>query len=108
MPTYSYRCKKCEHFFDVFHGINAEPKIKCEECGSAATERQIGTGSGIIFKGSGFYETDYKNKKGKKAESGTSSTKAKESGGSDSKKSSSDSKSSSKSGGESSAKSSKS
>lgn len=64
MPTYTYACKKCGHFFDVFHSISATPAINCEECESPKTERQLGTGAGIIFKGSGFYETDYKTKKG--------------------------------------------
>lgn len=65
MPTYSYECSGCGHKFDVFHGINATPALKCEECGSKKVVRQIGTGSGVIFKGGGFYETDYKTKKGK-------------------------------------------
>ncbi len=64
MPTYSYQCKKCSHTFDVFHGMSATPKIKCEACGGR-TERLLGTGAGLIFKGSGFYETDFKEKKGK-------------------------------------------
>lgn len=63
MPTYSYECGSCGHVFDVFHGMSAEPKVKCEECGKKCN-RLMGTGAGIIFKGSGFYETDYKDKKG--------------------------------------------
>ncbi len=59
MPTYSYECKKCSHTFDLFHAITADPSVKCPECGSKC-RRLIGTGAGIIFKGSGFYETDYK------------------------------------------------
>ena len=66
MPTYTYKCKKCTHEMDVFHSISAEPEICCESCGDSPMERLIGTGSGIIFKGSGFYETDYK-KDGKSA-----------------------------------------
>ena len=69
MPTYTYECKSCGHEHDVFHGISAKPRVKCEECG-APCKRLLGTGSGIIFKGSGFYETDYKQKSGKPAESG--------------------------------------
>ncbi len=68
MPTYTYACKKCNHEFDAFHCMSATPKMKCESCGSVRVERQLGTGSGIIFKGSGFYETDFKEKKGKKPE----------------------------------------
>lgn len=64
MPTYTYACSKCGHSFDVFHAMSATPKIKCEECGASA-KKQLGTGAGFIFKGSGFYETDFKDKKGK-------------------------------------------
>ncbi|HNR33698.1 MAG TPA: zinc ribbon domain-containing protein [Candidatus Hydrogenedentes bacterium] len=67
MPTYSYQCKKCGHVQDLFHAINANPRVKCEACGGAC-KRLLGTGAGIIFKGSGFYQTDYK-KDGKKAAS---------------------------------------
>ncbi len=59
MPTYSYECKKCAHVTAVFHGISATPTVKCSECGGA-TRRLLGSGAGLIFKGSGFYETDYK------------------------------------------------
>jgi len=64
VPTYTYACAKCGHSFDVFHPMTANPQVKCEACGSRRCERQLGTGAGIIFKGSGFYETDYKGKKG--------------------------------------------
>ena len=63
MPTYTYECKKCGHEMDVFHSITASPRPKCEECGGSC-RRLLGSGAGIIFKGSGFYETDYKEKKG--------------------------------------------
>lgn len=59
MPTYSYECKRCHAVQDVFHGITAEPRVKCGACGGPA-RRLIGNGAGVIFKGSGFYETDYK------------------------------------------------
>jgi putative FmdB family regulatory protein len=59
VPTYSYECKKCSHTFDLFHGITADPSVKCPECASKC-RRLLGIGAGIIFKGSGFYETDYK------------------------------------------------
>ncbi|MCC6695766.1 MAG: zinc ribbon domain-containing protein [Candidatus Hydrogenedentes bacterium] len=75
MPTYTYQCQKCDNLFDVFHAMSATPKLKCEACGSAKTKRLIGTGAGIIFKGSGFYETDYK-KSGKKEASGGSDAKS--------------------------------
>ncbi len=63
VPTYSYECSKCAHVQDVFHAMSASPRIKCEQCGGR-TNRLIGKGAGIIFKGSGFYETDFKEKKG--------------------------------------------
>lgn len=74
MPTYTYACKKCGHVFDVFHAMSASPKVKCETCGKSPCEKQLGTGAGFIFKGSGFYETDFKDKKGtpEKKESGES------------------------------------
>ena len=61
MPTYEYECFGCGHVFDVFHTMTAKPRIKCPECGGR-TKKLIGAGAGIIFKGSGFYETDYKRK----------------------------------------------
>ena len=63
MPTYEYECTVCGHVFDVFHNMTAKPRIKCLECGGR-TKKLIGAGAGIIFKGSGFYETDYKRKSG--------------------------------------------
>lgn len=62
MPTYDYKCNECGHMLEAFHGITDDPLSKCPECGNHALERLIGGGAGIIFKGSGFYETDYKNK----------------------------------------------
>jgi len=60
MPTYTYQCKKCEAVRDVFHSMSESPRVKCEACGSTRMTRLLGTGAGILFKGSGFYETDYK------------------------------------------------
>lgn len=89
MPTYSYQCQKCETVLNVFHSMSATPRISCEQCGSRRMKRLIGSGAGIIFKGSGFYQTDYKNGSQKKSD---------ESKGSDSKsESKSESKSDSKS-----------
>ena len=65
MPTYTYECKKCGHAHDVFHPMSASPRVKCEECGGGC-KKLLGTGAGIIFKGSGFYETDYKKGNGKR------------------------------------------
>ncbi|MBN1350827.1 zinc ribbon domain-containing protein [candidate division KSB1 bacterium] len=62
MPTYDYVCEKCGYHFEQFHGINAEKEKICPECGSKVRQ-VIGNGGGIIFKGKGFYTTDYANKK---------------------------------------------
>ncbi len=59
MPTYDYKCKKCGHQFEHFQSMNDEPLDVCPECGGKV-ERLIGTGAGLIFKGSGFYATDYR------------------------------------------------
>jgi putative FmdB family regulatory protein len=61
MPTYEYECNKCKIHFDVFQKMTDEPLEKCPEC-KGKVHRLISSGSGIIFKGSGFYETDYKKK----------------------------------------------
>ena len=61
MPTYEYKCEKCGHQFDEFQSINAEPVDVCPLC-SAKVKRVIRNGAGIIFKGSGFYITDYAKK----------------------------------------------
>lgn len=63
MPTYEYECRSCGCISDVFHSMTAKPRVKCPECGGR-TKKLIGIGAGIIFKGSGFYETDYKRKSG--------------------------------------------
>jgi len=62
MPHYDYQCLACDHVFEVFQSMTAEPVKTCPECGGEV-KRLIGAGSGLIFKGSGFYITDYKNKK---------------------------------------------
>lgn len=61
MPHYDYQCLGCGHVFEVFQSMTAEPVKTCPQCG-AEVKRLIGAGSGLIFKGSGFYITDYKNK----------------------------------------------
>lgn len=60
MPTYDYRCKACGHELEIFQSMSESPKRKCPECGALKLQRLIGTGAGILFKGSGFYETDYR------------------------------------------------
>ncbi|OAI52836.1 FmdB family transcriptional regulator [Planctomyces sp. SCGC AG-212-M04] len=67
MPTYDYRCKKCSHTWEQFQSIKAEPIKKCPECGKNQAERVIGPGAAILFKGSGFYLTDYRSDSYKKA-----------------------------------------
>jgi putative FmdB family regulatory protein len=59
MPTYEYECKSCHHTFEAFQSIKDEPLKKCPKCGKGL-RRLFGGGMGIIFKGSGFYTTDYK------------------------------------------------
>jgi len=60
MPTYEYQCRECGHAFDEYQPITAEPLVVCPNCGKHALKRVMGTGGGLIFKGSGFYQTDYK------------------------------------------------
>jgi len=67
MPTYDYRCKKCGHTWELFQSIKAEPIKKCPECNKNQAERVIGPGAAILFKGSGFYLTDYRSDSYKKA-----------------------------------------
>jgi len=61
MPTYDYECQSCGHVFEKFHSMTSRARVKCPQCGGRA-KKMLGTGAGIIFKGSGFYETDYRRK----------------------------------------------
>ena len=63
MPTYEYRCNKCGHTFEVFQAMTADPVATCPKCHGPVV-RLIGTGSAILFKGPGFYATDYARKNG--------------------------------------------
>jgi len=87
MPTYTYRCPKCETAFEEFHGIRDNKPRKCPKCGARAVRVPAG-GAGLLFKGSGFYITDYRSKsyreKARKESGGGGS---KESGGGGSKES---------------------
>ncbi len=67
MPTYDYECNACGHLFELFQGINDPIKRKCPECGRLKLQRLFGTGAAVVFKGSGFYETDYRSADYKKA-----------------------------------------
>ena len=66
MPTYEYVCRACGHEFDEFQSIKAPTLTKCPECRKAKLERKIGIGAGVLFKGGGFYETDYRSESYKK------------------------------------------
>src|SRR3984893_14377381 len=91
MPTYDYVCDACEHELEDFQSFSEAPLTKCPECGKKKLRRLFGTGAAVLFKGSGFYETDYRSdsyKSGEKAESDKSKPPpAKESEGDTSKKS---------------------
>jgi putative FmdB family regulatory protein len=69
MPTYDYQCDACEHSFEVFESISAEPQKKCPKCKKNKLRRLFGAGGGLLFKGSGFYLTDYRSDSYKKAAS---------------------------------------
>lgn len=74
MPTYEYVCRRCDHRFEKFQSITAKPIRKCPNCGKTGVQRLVGAGAGIIFKGSGFYQTDYRSdsyKKGSDSETKT-------------------------------------
>jgi putative FmdB family regulatory protein len=60
MPTYDYVCDACEHEFEEFQSFHDEPLKKCPKCGKKKLRRLFGTGAAVLFKGSGFYETDYR------------------------------------------------
>jgi len=67
VPTYDYKCRACGYAFEKFQSISAPAVRKCPRCGKLKVRRLIGGGSGVIFKGSGFYQTDYRSESYKKA-----------------------------------------
>ena len=84
MPTYDYECDACGHEFELFQSITEAVKKKCPDCGKLKLRRLFGTGAAIVFKGSGFYQTDYRSdsykeaaKKDKQSQEGSSSGKDK-------------------------------
>jgi len=85
MPTYDYECTQCKHLWDEFQSITSKPTRKCPACGKLKAKRIIGAGAGILFKGTGFYITDYRSDSYKKAADADSKS---SSSGSDSKSSS--------------------
>ncbi|MGF1531400.1 MAG: FmdB family zinc ribbon protein [Puniceicoccaceae bacterium] len=80
MPTYDYRCAACGQDFEIFHSMLEPARTECPACRENQLIKQIGAGAGLIFKGSGFYETDYK-----RSGDGKEERKADSSGGGDSK-----------------------
>ena len=67
MPTYDYECDACNHKFELFQSIMAEVEKKCPKCKKMKLRRLIGTGAAVVFKGSGFYQTDYRSDSYKKS-----------------------------------------
>ena len=68
MPTYDYICDDCGHEFEAYESIMVDPRKDCPECTHLSLRRKIGPGAAILFKGSGFYQTDYRSDSYKKAE----------------------------------------
>jgi len=84
MPTYDYRCEACGHELELFQKISEAPKKKCPACKKSRLKRMIGGGAGFLFKGSGFYLTDYRSdsyKKAAQADSGSGESKPSASAG---------------------------
>ena len=84
MPHYDYVCDACEHAFELYQSIKEDAKKQCPECGKKKLRRLIGPGAAIVFKGSGFYTTDYRSesyKKGAAADKAADSTSTKEKSG---------------------------
>ena len=94
MPTYDYECDACGHEFELFQSISDAVKRKCPECGKLKLRRLFGTGAAVVFKGSGFYQTDYRSDSYRKAaEKETRSRKESSDGDSKASSDSKDSKS---------------
>lgn len=78
MPTYDYRCSECGHTFEEFQAMSAELLTTCPKCGKGSLRRGLGGGAGMIFRGEGFYQTDYKQSGNKKKEADTKKEKVQE------------------------------
>lgn len=91
MPTYDYECDACGHKLEMFQSITESPKRKCPKCGRRKLRRLFGTGAAVMFKGSGFYQTDYRSESYKKR--AESDRKAAADSGGDGKSASGDGKS---------------
>ena len=97
MPTYDYACDACKHEFEQFESITVEPQKKCPKCKKNKLRRLFGAGGGLIFKGSGFYQTDYRPDSYKKAaEADKPKSESSDSGSKDSSSTKSESKADSK------------
>ncbi len=96
MPTYDYECQACGHAWELFQSMKDDPVKSCPKCKKRKAKRLMGLGAGLIFKGSGFYETDYKRagsgKKESGGDSGESQSSSAESKGTEKKSSGSDAK----------------
>ncbi len=90
MPTYDYECDACGHRFELFQSISADPEKKCPQCKKLKLRRLIGTGAAVVFKGSGFYQTDYRSDSYKKSAAADGSSSSSDSAKSSSEKSSSE------------------
>ncbi len=85
MPTYEYECHRCAHAFERFQSMTDEPLKRCPKCRSKI-RRVIGSGAGLLFKGSGFYITDYRNESYQKAEKAEQKSAGTDKGGDTAKK----------------------
>ena len=83
MPTYDYQCGACNHQWELFQSMNDSPVKSCPKCKKRKAKRLLGLGAGLIFKGTGFYETDYKKKSGGEKSENSSESKSSGSGSSD-------------------------
>ena len=81
MPTYDYECDACQHKFELYQSISAEPEKTCPECKKKKLRRLIGTGGAVMFKGSGFYQTDYRSDSYKKSAASDSKSSSSDSSG---------------------------
>ena len=77
MPTYDYICDACKHEFEAFESIKSDPQTICPECKEVKLRRKIGAGAAILFKGSGFYQTDYRSESYKKGAAADKSSESK-------------------------------
>ena len=91
MPTYDYECDACDHAFELFQSIKEPVKRKCPECGKLKLRRLFGTGAAVVFKGSGFYVTDYRSDSYRKGHEKEKKATEKSSGDGKAKKSGSES-----------------